>query len=235
MQLTDRDKLIKDIFSIAAPYIDNLSAAFSFGLSNLWRRKLIALSGIREGNRVLDVCTGTGETALLLTGKVGEPGLVTGIDFCEDMIEIAKKKVDFRPENISFVLGDAKELSFPDNTFDAVTVAFGMRNITDTLPALKEIKRVLKFGGKLFCLELTKPEKRWFLAMYKFYIYNIMPFVGKIIVKSEIPYSYLPASIFAFYPREEFKRIIEECGFIIVNIHSMTLGAATIYGAVKNG
>lgn len=133
------------------------------------------------------------------------------------------------------MLSDAKMLGFPDSSFDVVTVAFGMRNIPDTISALREIKRILKPGGKFICLELTRPGKRWFLPFYKFYVFKTIPFIGRIIIKSSAPYKYLPRSIDNFYLPEEFKCIIEESGFYELTIHSMTMGIATIYGAVKNG
>lgn len=229
----DRDRFIKNIFSEIAPYIDFLSTAFSFGLSHIWRKNLILRSGIKSGNRVLDVCTGTGKLALLIMKRVGSDGYVIGIDFCKEMLDIAKKKIN--NQNISFILSDAKALNFPDNTFDVVTVAFGMRNISDTIPALKEIRRVLKPRGRFFCLELTRPKSWWFLPVYKGYVFKVMPFVAKIITKTATPYKYLPRSIDAFYRPLEFKHIIEGCGFSDVTLYSMTLGVATLFGAVKSG
>ena len=227
-----RASLVKDIFSTVAPYIDPLDTAFSFGLCHLWRRKVSAQ--IREGENVLDICTGTGELAKLLLRKIGPEGSLTGADFCEDMLEIARKKLSPMPGNLSFVLSDARELAFPDNTFDVAPVSFGMRNVPDTAAALKEIRRVLKPGGRFFCLELTRPRKRFVLPFYKFYTFKIMPFIAKIITKNSLPYTYLPKSIEAFYPPEEFQRLMASCGFCEVNAQSLSMGIATIYGAVKS-
>jgi demethylmenaquinone methyltransferase/2-methoxy-6-polyprenyl-1,4-benzoquinol methylase len=235
MSLEQRDLFIKRIFSTVAPYVDLLSSGFSLGFDHLWRSKAVALSGIGEGERVLDVCAGTGELALLLSRKVGPRGTVTGADFCEEMLARAKKKTGRRNKNISYLLSDAKQLPFPDNAFDAVTVAFGMRNIPDTIPALQEMKRVLKPGGKFICLELTKPRARWFRSLYEWYVFTIMPFIGRIVVKTAVPYLYLPRSINAFYPPDDFKRIIAQCGYSHVTVDSLTMGIATIYRAEKNG
>jgi demethylmenaquinone methyltransferase/2-methoxy-6-polyprenyl-1,4-benzoquinol methylase len=224
--------LVKDIFSAMAPYIDPLDTAFSFGLCHLWRRKVSA--HIKRGENVLDICTGTGELAKLLLKKVGPEGSLTGADFCEDMIEIARKKLSPMPKNVTFVLSDARELAFPDKTFDVVTVSFGMRNVPDTAAALNEVKRVLKPGGRFFCLELTRPEKRWILPFYKFYTFRVMPFIAKIITKNSLPYTYLPRSIEAFYPPEEFQRLMGECGFSEVKARSLSMGIATIYSGVKS-
>ena len=234
MSLEQRDLFIKHIFSTVAPHVDLLSSGFSLGFDHFWQKKAVSLSGIRRGERVLDVCTGTGELAVLLARKVGPRGAVTGVDFCEEMLNRARKKTG-RHSNISYILSNAKKLPFPDKTFDAVTVAFGMRNIPDTTPALEEIKRVLKPGGKFICLELTKPHVRWFLSLYQWYVFRIMPFIAEIVVKTAAPYLYLPRSINAFYPPDEFRRIITGCGFSSVTIDSLTMGVATIYRAVKNG
>jgi len=226
-----RANLVKDVFSIVAPYIDPLDTAFSLGLCHLWRRKLV--SAIGRGERVLDLCSGTGEVAKLLLKKIGPEGSLTCLDFCEDMLAVAKKKFNPLPENLAFVVSDVREMSFSDNTFDAATVAFGMRNVPDTMAALDRIRKVLRPGGRFYCLELTRPKNRLLLPFYKFYTFKIMPFVAKIITKNSLPYTYLPKSIEAFYQPEEFTRIMSSCGFSEVKACPLSMGIATIYSAVK--
>jgi demethylmenaquinone methyltransferase / 2-methoxy-6-polyprenyl-1,4-benzoquinol methylase len=235
MSLEQRDLFIKHIFSTVAPYVDLLSSGFSFGFDHYWRSRTVARSGIREGDLVLDVCSGTGELAMLLARKVGDSGSVTGADFCEEMLQRARKKTGAHRRNLSFILSDAKQLPFPDNTFDAVTVSFGMRNIPDTSLALTEIKRVLKPGGAFVCLELTRPQSAWFRSIYEWYVFRVMPLIGKVVVKTAAPYLYLPRSINAFYPPDEFRGIIEERGFGQVTVDSFTMGIATLYRGVKRG
>jgi demethylmenaquinone methyltransferase/2-methoxy-6-polyprenyl-1,4-benzoquinol methylase len=233
MSLEQRDLFIKHIFTTVAPFVDSLSSGFSFGFDHYWRREAVSRSGIHEGERVLDVCTGTGELAFLVSKKVGKRGAVTGADFCEEMLKRARRKATGHHPNLSFILSDAKQLPFHDNTFDAVTVGFGMRNIPDTSLALRELERVLKPGGKFVCLELTRPHNKWFRFLYELYVFRIMPAIGKVVVKTAAPYLYLPRSINAFYPPDEFRRLIAECGFQNVALSSMTLGIATLYTAIK--
>lgn len=229
---TKKDTVVRDIFSMVAPYIDPLDTAFSLGLCHLWRRKVV--SSIKRGENVLDICTGTGELAVLIMQRIGPEGALTCLDFSEEMIEIAERKLSPRPENLTFVLSDVREMKFPDNAFDAVTVAFGMRNVPETVVALKQIWRVLKPGGKFLCLELTRPKRRWFLPIYNCYTSKLMPSIAKMITKTALPYTYLPKSIEAFYPPEEFKRVMRACGFSNVKAQSMSMGIATIYDAVKS-
>ena len=235
MSLEQRDLFIKHIFTTVAPYVDFLSRSFSFGFDHFWRREAVVRSGILEGERVLDVCSGTGELAFLLSRHVGPQGSVTGADFCEEMLVRARRKKGENHANLSFIVSDTKRLPFHNSTFDAVTVSFGMRNIPDTALALQEIDRVLKPGGKFVCLELTRPQYRWFRFLYEWYVFKVMPLIGKLVVKAAAPYLYLPRSINSFYPPDEFKDMIQECGFENIRVGSMTFGIATLYTAVKRG
>ena len=233
MLQSHRDIYIHKIFTTAATRIDFLSSFLSLGLAGTWRKQLVSFSGLKKGEHVLDMCTGTGELAILIAKMVGGEGSVTGVDFCNAMLDIAQKKTEDAHQNITFVLENAKKLSFRDESFDVVTVAFGMRNINDTLPALDEAYRVLRPNGRFYCLELTTPSSRWFRPFYNFYCYSIIPVIGKLITKSSEPYSYLPRSISSFPQPEEFRTIIQQSGFSNVSVHRMTMGVATIYGALK--
>jgi demethylmenaquinone methyltransferase/2-methoxy-6-polyprenyl-1,4-benzoquinol methylase len=233
MSTEARDKFIKHIFTTVAPYVDTLSHWFSLGLDRSWRKKAVALSGIKHGDRVLDICAGTGELAFALLPAVGGSGSITATDFCDNMLEIAKRKKGANHKNMTFQAADAKDLPFPDRSFDAVTVGFGMRNIPDTILALKEIRRVLKPKGKFICLELTQPRAPVLHRLYNWYLSRFMPFVSNLVMKSSAPYLYLPRSIEAFYQPPEFREVIARNGFDNIAIDSLTLGIATVYRASK--
>ncbi|MBF0560229.1 MAG: bifunctional demethylmenaquinone methyltransferase/2-methoxy-6-polyprenyl-1,4-benzoquinol methylase UbiE [Nitrospirae bacterium] len=230
-----RDAFIKNIFATIAPEIDILSSLFCFGMDSIWRKKLVELAKIQRGEKILDVCAGTGKLAFLLAGKASEQqGSVIGADFCQEMLEVAKKKLGADASRyVSFVLSDAKDLIFDDNVFDVVTVGFGMRNILDTSMALHEVHRVLKPGGRFYCLELTCPQTRWLMPFYNYYCFNIMPAVAKMVLNTDIPYNYLPRSIQAFPLADEFRHIIERCGFNDVKVYRLSFGIATIFEARK--
>ena len=233
MSQRNRDTFVQEIFASIATDIDFLSSFFSFGLDQRWRKKLVSLLELTGREKVLDVCTGTGKLAFLLSKKVGKEGLVSGVDFSKEMLGEAEKKLNSRSSNISFAFSDAKDLNFSDNSFDAVTVAFGMRNIIDTAAALREAYRVLKPGGRFCCLELTPPTNRWVKPLYTVYCFKVMPFIAMKVLKTDVPFNYLPRSIKAFPSSDEFKHILETCGFSEVIVHSMTFGIATIFEARK--
>lgn len=233
MSIEQRDQFIREIFATVAPQVDAWSRNFSLGFDRLWRRRTVRLSGIKEGDRVLDLCAGTGELAFLLSVLVGPRGAVIGADFCEEMLDVARKKTNGSYINLSFLAADAKRLPFPDEAFDAVTVAFGMRNIPDTITALGEIRRVLRPGGSFTCLELTRPAAPVFRLLYRWYLRRVMPAVAGMVMRSSAPYHYLFRSIEAFFAPAEFLAVVERSGFAGVFAYPLTLGIATIFRGIK--
>jgi demethylmenaquinone methyltransferase/2-methoxy-6-polyprenyl-1,4-benzoquinol methylase len=233
MQNQQKARTIQTMFNRLAPHLDLFTRGFSLGLDQYWRKRGVRRSGIKPGDRVLDICAGTGELSFILSRTVGTAGSIEGTDYCENMLELARKKMGNKYSNITFRFADAMQTPFPDNAFDAVTVAYGMRNIPDTTAALKEIHRVLKPGGIFLCVELTEPHNRLFRAIYRWYSFRVMPFVSSLVIKTADPFVYLPRSIEAFHKPEIFTKLIAENNFSDVSVDSMTLGIATAFCAKK--
>jgi demethylmenaquinone methyltransferase/2-methoxy-6-polyprenyl-1,4-benzoquinol methylase len=231
MPTEQKARTIQHMFTGMAPYLDLFTRGFSLGLDQYWRKQGVRLSGIKKGDQVLDICAGTGELTFILARAVGNEGSVVATDYCENMLELARKKMGTKYSNITFQFADATKTPFSDNTFDAVTVAYGMRNIPDTTAALQEVRRVLKPGGTFLCVELTRPRNRFFLALYKWYSFRVMPFVSKLVMKTADPFIYLPRSIEEFYQPPIFRKLLEDHGFSNVTVDSMTMGIATVYCA----
>ncbi len=225
-----RDEFIKNIFSTVAPHIDFLSTFLSLGLDNYWRRKVT--SYINPGEDVLDVCTGTGRLAFLISKRLKQSS-VKGIDINDTMLQVARQKIKNNPGNLSFLRADARDIPFPSQTFDTVTVAFGIRNISEPSRALREIHRVLKYSGRLICLELMKPENRFFAPLWKFYVFKIIPLAGRLIVGDPVPYKYLPASIEGFYNKGQFLQLLKNNGFKVLEVRSLTCGAVNLFIAER--
>lgn len=230
---TDSDARVKDLFAAVAKDIDFMSSLFSFWLDELWRRKLVSIIGLKGGEQVLDICSGTGKLAVLLSKKLGPGGSLTAADFSPEMLDIARERFSGNNGNINFVITNSRDLDFPPGSFDLVTVAFGIRNIVNPEGVLNEVRKVLKPGGSFYCLELTRPADGWFRPIYDYYSFKVMPYVAKKMLSSEDPYNYLPQSIMDFHSPGDFARLIGECGFRDVSTHIMSLGTATIFGAKK--
>src|SRR5699024_2387409 len=162
----------------------------------------------------LDVCTGTGDWALSLAEEVGTEGKVVGLDFSENMLEVAQEKLTAQGhEHVSFVHGDAMDLPFPDNSFDYVTIGFGLRNVPDYEQTLREMYRVIKPGGYVVCLETSQPTLIGYRQLYYFYFRFIMPFLGKIFAKSYDEYAWLHESAKDFPNKHELKKLFLKVGF----------------------
>lgn len=212
---------------------DFLNHFLSFGIDKLWRRKLTRLLSERNPCFILDVATGTGDLAIALA--LLKPQKITGIDIAEKMLTIAREKVIRKKLNtiISFETGDAENIPFPNNSFDAVTVAFGVRNYENLLMGLKEMNRVLKQGGTMMILEFSQPRANLFSHLYRIYSERIIPFIGKLISKHKQAYQYLPESVAAFPAGKDFLEILKEVGLKNNREYSLTGGIATIYMGCK--
>ncbi|MBI4744390.1 MAG: bifunctional demethylmenaquinone methyltransferase/2-methoxy-6-polyprenyl-1,4-benzoquinol methylase UbiE [Actinobacteria bacterium] len=234
--VTEKEERVKEMFSSAAKRYDLLNSVLSLGLHYSWKRFAVSKTELKEGDTALDVCSGTQDIAIYLTGKVGSKGKVVALDLNEEMLKVGDYKVEKNglEKQITSVVGNAEDLKFPDNSFDAVTVGFGVRNVAHLEKALSEMRRVLKPGGRFVCLEFSKAQSRFFRKLYDFYSFTLLPNVGKILAKDRIGiYQYLPESIRAFPPQEELKKIMETVGFKDVKYFNLTDGIVAVHVGVK--
>lgn len=223
------------MFGAIAPRYDLLNRLLSLSVDRYWRRvarrRLAQYHTRSSPPAILDLCTGTGDLAF----EMSNLGSVVGCDFSRPMLVQGeeKQKRTVQAQKVVFVEGDALRLPLPDMAFDAVTVAFGLRNLEDIGTGLQEMARVMKSGATLLILEFSIPIIPVFRSLYLFYFTKILPRIGRLISGRKGPYSYLPASVREFPSPPQLARIIEECGFAGVKIESLTGGIASLYLARK--
>ena len=224
---------VAQMFDNISHKYDFLNHFLSLGIDKTWRRKAISI--LKKGNpgSILDIATGTADFAIEAIAL--SPKKIVGVDISEGMLEKGKKKINkLELDNIiSLSYGDSENLPFDNESFDAITVGFGVRNFEDLNKGLSEIKRVLKKDGQLAILEFSKPKK--FPIKQSFYLYSkfLLPFFGRLFSRDKSAYTYLPASVEAFPEGEQFKGILAENGFSQINLKSLSGGIATIYSAIK--
>jgi demethylmenaquinone methyltransferase/2-methoxy-6-polyprenyl-1,4-benzoquinol methylase len=219
--------------NIAARY-DLLNRVLSLGIDTIWRKRAIRLIRPDQPKLVLDIATGTGDVALEIVRQVPH-AQVKGIDIAPEMLHIGRKKVDQRDlgDQIELLDGDSENIQFPDNTFDALTVAFGVRNFEHLEKGLEEMHRVLKPGARMVILEFSKPRLFPFKQLYNFYFQNILPVIGRITSKDQRAYTYLFESVQAFPEGPAFTGILERIGFNEIKSIPLTLGICSIYTGRK--
>ena len=225
---------VEKMFDHIAPAYDNLNHLLSWGIDKYWRKKAIALLKPFRPQHIMDVATGTGDFAIKACKELNPDELI-GTDISEGMMNVGREKVKQLglERQISFAKEDCTSLSFPDNRFDAITVAFGVRNFEDLDRGLKEMYRVLVPGGHLVILELSTPERFPMKQLYSIYSRIVIPSLGKLLSKDHSAYTYLPQSIKAFPQGEVMQRILHKAGFNQVRFKRLTLGICTLYFATK--
>jgi demethylmenaquinone methyltransferase/2-methoxy-6-polyprenyl-1,4-benzoquinol methylase len=229
---------IAGMFDAIAARYDTLNHVLSVGLDRRWRRRAIEELRLRGGERVVDVCTGTGDLAVAaVTAPAGRAGRVVGIDFSREMLRRALGKVRGAGlgDRIALVRGDATRLPIADRACDAVTIAFGIRNVQDPAAACRECHRILVPGGSLAILEFGFPRIPGLKTLYTWYFRYLLPRVGRAVSKHGEAYSYLPASVEQFPTADAFGRILESVGFTNVRHVSLTFGIVYLYMGARRG
>jgi demethylmenaquinone methyltransferase/2-methoxy-6-polyprenyl-1,4-benzoquinol methylase len=230
--LKKKEQVTKMFDTISREY-DGLNRVISFGIDVKWRKKVVAIVGETHPENILDIATGTGDLAINLVKT--EAKKIIGLDISEGMLEVGRQKINTKKldKTIELVVGDSEDLPFNDNTFDAITVAFGVRNFENLEKGLSEILRVLKPKGIFVILETSVPVKTPFKQGYKLYTQYILPIIGRLFSRDKSAYSYLSESASVFPYGEALNNILLKIGFINVNNKPQTLGVATIYTASK--
>jgi demethylmenaquinone methyltransferase/2-methoxy-6-polyprenyl-1,4-benzoquinol methylase len=224
---------VQKMFDDISPKYDFLNHFLSFGTDILWRRKLVRMLSRKNPRKILDVATGTGDLAIAMAGI--KPESIVGIDISHKMLAIGIKKIERKKlrSTISFREGDAEHIPFRNESFNAVTVAFGVRNFENLKKGLTEMKRVLRPGGIMMILEFSHPSAVPFKQLYGFYARYIIPFIGNLISRHSYAYTYLPESVDAFPSGEAFMEIMRETGVINCSRISLTFGIASLYMGEK--
>ena len=227
-------RVFRHFESVAKKY-DFMNTLLSFGIHYPWKRLAVRMLNLQKGDRVIDVCAGTGDLALMAARHVGPGGILVLYDINRAMMEAGREKVK-RAGNVSrlvFVQGNAERIAFPDSSFDAAMVGFGIRNLTRPGVGFSEIQRVLKPGGKMLCLEFSKPASTMFRRLYDFYSFQIMPLLGQLIAGSRKAYTHLPESIRTWPLPEELAEMLEKIGFTDIHYRRLTNGIAVIHLATR--
>jgi demethylmenaquinone methyltransferase/2-methoxy-6-polyprenyl-1,4-benzoquinol methylase len=224
---------VAQMFDTISGNYDGLNRVISFGIDVKWRKKVLKLVAAKKAERILDIATGTGDLAILMAETKATE--IVGLDISAGMLDVGRQKIAAKnlDKRIKMVLGDSENMPFDDNHFDAITVAFGVRNFETLDKGLTEILRVLKPGGIFVILETSVPAKFPFKQGYAFYTKNILPLIGRMFSKDKSAYAYLSASASVFPHGEALNNILRKIGFIEVKNMPQTFGVATIYTASK--
>lgn len=236
-QASDEEKVryIRGMFGAIAPRYDLTNTLISAGLHRRWKGLAARFADVPLGGRAADVCCGTGDLALLMARAAGPRGRVLGVDFSEEMLAVARRRAAASGLGVvcRFVLGDAQALSVPDGALDAVTVAFGMRNVLRPDVVLRELYRVLRPGGRAVILEFSRPQSPLVRGLYDLYSFTVMPWLGRVVSRHADAYLYLPTSIRQWPDQQAFARELSAAGFAEVRYINLCTGVAAIHVGVR--
>ncbi|EPZ42662.1 demethylmenaquinone methyltransferase [Alicyclobacillus acidoterrestris] len=231
----DKAEHVHEVFSKIARRYDVMNSVLSFQQHRLWRHFAMRQLPLRRDSKILDVAAGTGAWTFSMAKRLGPKGHVTGLDFTEAMLEVAQERLATCPERdrIDFIHGNAMDLPFEDNQFDIATVGFALRNMPSVEKCLQEMLRVVKPGGVVVSLELSKPDSALFRRLYYFYFYKVLPRIGSLVVKDDAPYSWLPESLIDFPNRHQLEQMFVDLGMTKVKSYPLTMGIAALHIGYK--
>ncbi|MGD8703556.1 MAG: bifunctional demethylmenaquinone methyltransferase/2-methoxy-6-polyprenyl-1,4-benzoquinol methylase UbiE [Desulfosarcina sp.] len=236
-ELDEKQKAVavKVHFDRVASKYDFMNSLLSFGIQHAWKRAAVRMLGVAPGDKVLDVCGGTGDLAVLAARRTGPAGQVTIYDINYAMIQAGRHKIDPHSDlgHVGYIQGDAETIAFPDNIFDCAMVGFGIRNLTHLKQGFAEMVRVLKPGGRFLCLEFSRPTNPVFRSLYDFYSFSIMPILGQLLVGSAESYACLPETIRMFPLPDELAAMLTAVGLRKVRWRSMTNGISVAHIGIK--
>ena len=235
VNVEEKAEKVAEVFHSVAGKYDLMNDLMSAGIHRLWKRMTIEMSGARRGHSVLDIAGGTGDLTAKFSRIVGSEGTVVLADINDSMLKVGRDRLMDRGivDNIRFSQADAQHLPFPDNTFDVISIAFGLRNVTDKDMALRSMLRVLKPGGRLLVLEFSKPENPILSKVYDSYSFSILPKLGKLFASDADSYQYLAESIRMHPDQETLQGMMDNAGFANTDFHNMTGGVVALHRGVK--
>ena len=227
----EKKKLVGEVFSSVASSYDLMNDLMSLGVHRLWKRDFVATSGVSKGDRVLDLAGGTGDIAALLHPRVGEDGEVVVGDINAAMLGVGRDRLTDRGlvRGLRWIQLNAEALPFPDASFDLVTIAFGLRNVTDKLAGLREMRRVLKVGGRALVLEFSQVRPEWFRPIYDFHSFKVLPALGQLFAKDAASYQYLAESIRKHPDQGTLQAMMTEAGFARCSHRNLSGGIVAIH------
>ena len=232
VEATHKARRVRNVFDSVAPRYDLMNDLMSAGLHRVWKAYTVMVANLREGDQVLDIAGGTGDLALAFSKKVGATGRVVHSDINEAMLRVGRDRLLDAGVVLPTVVCDAEHLPFPDQHFDLVSVAFGLRNMTHKDVALAEMNRVIKTGGKLLVLEFSKVAKPLEKA-YDWYSFKVLPMLGKLVAGDDASYRYLAESIRMHPSQQELKALMHKGGFGHVDFHNLTGGMVALHVGIK--
>ena len=231
----EKKKLVGQVFSSVARQYDLMNDLMSLGIHRVWKRYFVGTSGVKRGDRVLDLAGGTGDIAALIHERVGETGSVVLGDINAAMLLVGRDRLTDRGlvRGLEYVQLNAEALPFPDASFDLVTLAFGLRNVTEKANALREMHRVLKVGGRALVLEFSQVKPEWFRPVYDFHSFKVLPRLGQLFANDAASYRYLAESIRKHPPQDELKAMMATAGFARCDYRNLSAGIVAIHSGYR--